>query len=267
METMKGLRHLIIIGIVILIPVFALSADKGAWQWIDSARLQNMVKEGSNLWLIDIRDQHTFASGHIEGAINIPADALKVKNFPLNRMLVLADDSLGLRTARETADALAAKGYEKIFLLDGGISTWRLEGYPYVETSSGERGVTAGQLRWALANHVSLKIYDMRAEAERDKGKIQAAEPVSGKSMEQRIETLKTVIKSRSTRDLSNRLKKIEPIVLVFSATDDVQVQLRKIQTGAKDDIRYLIGGYESFDENRYKQVKMQGACPTCPGK
>ncbi len=267
MATMKGLRYLIIIGIVILMPVFALSSDKGSWQWIDSARLQNMLKEGSSLWLIDIRDQYNFASGHIEGAINIPADSLKARSFPQNRMLVLADDSLGLRAARETADALAAKGCEKVYLLEGGIGTWRLEGYPYVETSSGGRGVTAGELKWALANNVSLKIYDMREEAEREKGKIQTAEPVQGKSMDERIEGLKSIMKSRTSKDLASRLKKIEPLILVFSASDDVAAQLRKIQAGAKDDIRYLIGGYESFEENRYKHVKMLGACPTCQRK
>lgn len=267
MEAMKGLRYLIIIGIVILTPVFALSSDKGAWQWIDSARLQNMLKEGSSLWLIDIRDPHTFASGHIEGAINIPAESLKVKSFPQNRMLVLADDSLGLRNARETADALAAKGYEKVYLLEGGIGTWKLEGYPYVESKSEGRGVTAGELKWALANNVSLKIYDMREEAERAKGKMQTAEPVSGKSMDERIEVLKTLMKSRMSGGLAGRLKKIEPIVIVFSASDDVAAQLRKIQATAKDDIRYLIGGYESFEENRYKHVKMLGTCPTCQGK
>ncbi len=268
MEAMKkGLRYLVIIGIVILTPVFAQSSDKSVWQWIDSARLQNILKEGSSLWLIDIRDPHTFASGHIEGAINIPAEALKIRSFPQNRMLVLADDSLGLRTAKETADALTAKGNEKVYLLEGGIATWRLEGYPYVESKSVGRGVTAGELKWAIANNVSLKIYDMRDGVERDKGKIPTAEPVQGKNMDERIEGLKTVMKSRTTRDLANRLKKIEPLILVFSASDDVAAQIRKIQTGVKDDIRYLIGGYESFEDNRYKHVKMLGACPTCTGR
>lgn len=267
MEAMKSLRYLIIIGIVILTPVFAWSSDKGAWQWIDSARLQNMLKEGSSLWLIDIRNQHTFASGHIEGAINIPAEALKIRSFPQNRMLVLADDSLGLRSARETADALTAKGYEKVYLLEGGIAAWKLEGYPYVESSSGGRGVTAGELKWALANNVSLKIYDMRDGVEREKGKIQAAEPIQGKSMDERIEGLKTIMKSRTSGDLASRLKKIEPLILVFSASDDVAAQIRKIQAEVKDDIRYLIGGYESFEDNRYKHVKMLGACPTCTGR
>jgi rhodanese-related sulfurtransferase len=267
METMRGLRYLILAGIVLLTPGLARSSENSAWQWIDSARLQNMLREGSSLWLIDIRDQYSFASGHIEGAINMPVETLKARSFPQSKMLVICDDYLGLRLARETGEALAARGNTKIYLLDGGITRWKRDGYPYVEITTEVKGVTASELTWAIGEKVALKIYDLRDEAEKEKGRIETAEAVSGKSIDERITGLNNIMKSRTSEDLSGKMTNRKTIVLVFSAADDVLAHLRQIRFLAQDDMRYLIGGYESFKGSGTKFARTLDTCPTCFGK
>src|SRR6266568_1333478 len=100
MENMKQFR-IYILAMFLLVPQFAFAAG---WQWIVPQRVHSLVKEGSSLWIVDVRNPGVFEQGHIEGSLNIPADLLKVKNLPKAKLIVLADDSLGLKNARSSAE-------------------------------------------------------------------------------------------------------------------------------------------------------------------
>jgi rhodanese-related sulfurtransferase len=182
-------------------------------------------------------------------------------------MLVLVDDALGQRNAREAADLLVKKGNQRVSVLEGGLASWRREGLPLVEKDLQVRGVTADELKWALAQSVPLKVYDLRNEQERKQGTIAYAEAAPGKSIPERIESLRSKLsKVGKNKDLAARMKKPEPVVLIFSASEDAAGHTRKLLLGTKDDVRYLIGGYESTVSDILRTRQTQGACPTCPG-
>src|SRR6266581_3880370 len=109
----------------------------GNWQWMAPQRAFSLVKEGSGLWLVDVRSEPAFAEGHIEGAVHIPAGLLATKRLPQGKIIVLVDDSLGLRKGREAADVLLKNGHDKVFLLEGGLPAWRGERYPVAGKGSG----------------------------------------------------------------------------------------------------------------------------------
>jgi predicted sulfurtransferase len=82
---------------VMYLSVMPAIVQSAGWQHITPERAYNLVKEGSGLWLVDVRSEAEFQQGHLEGAVNIPAETLPLKKFSKQKILVLVDDSLGLR--------------------------------------------------------------------------------------------------------------------------------------------------------------------------
>lgn len=264
MDIMQKNSRLIIVSFFLFFVSSALAAP--SWQWIDSQRVMNYMNEGSGLWLIDVRSTAAYESGHVEGSVNIPSIVLKHKKFPLRKMLILFDDSLGQREAREAADSLVKKGHERVSVLEGGLAAWKSEGLPMVESKEPDRGVTAAELKWALANSVAMKIYDLRDAKTRKQGVVQGSEIVSGKTLQERTEKLKKRLANDGKKNLAARMKKPQPVVLIFAASDDAPVYTRTIAENVRGDIRYLIGGYESMITDRLRKQQTSGGCPTCPG-
>lgn len=251
---------------MLLHPVVAFPSDKSGWQWIGPERVHDMLKEGSALWLIDVRNEEAYKKEHIESSVNIPAASLAFKKFPLGRILVIIDDSLGIKAAKEAADILVKNGYEKVYVLQEGIASWKAGGYPVAETGPSIKGVAANELKWALSNKAPLKIFDMRDRSDIEKGKVSGSEPVAGKDIKERIENLRGLLKKREGKDISAKLKKPQTIVLVFSASEDIEKNMQEIMLDLKADVRYLIGGYETFAFDSNKHLKIGDSCPTCPG-
>ena len=267
MEAMSKISNLKLpTALFILIPGIALSSG---YQTITPEMLYATIKEGNPLWLVDVRGQSSFEQGHIEGAINISPIALAVKNLPKQKTLVLIDDSLGQREAREAADILVKKGHTRVNIMSHGMYAWEAEGYPVAaETKKrGVRNVMPHDLKWTLENSIPVTIFDMRGAAEFNKGSVQGAAPVEGKDIYERIKKLNEMIQKQERKDLYKRLEKGKPILLIFSASDDAQAFTEKL-VGKGIDIRYLHGGYEAWVSLDGKRIKKSiGDCPVCPLK
>ena len=61
------------------------------WNVISAAQLEQYLKEGKRLFLVDLRDKSDFAQGHIRGAVNIPVEELpnRLWELPTDRLIVL----------------------------------------------------------------------------------------------------------------------------------------------------------------------------------
>jgi rhodanese-related sulfurtransferase len=97
----------------------------------DAVRL---INKGATI--VDVRKADAFGAGHIVNARNVPLEAIekdpggaveKTKNRPL---LAVCDN--GSSSAR-AAGALRRAGYEIVFSLRGGLSSWRGENLPLVK--------------------------------------------------------------------------------------------------------------------------------------
>jgi rhodanese-related sulfurtransferase len=192
---------------------------------------------------------------------------MRYKRYPAGRTLILVDDTLGQKTARETAGQLSEKGQERVYVLDGGIAVWELEGYPVVKEKPLARAVTKEELKWALANMVHLKIFDMRDASEREKGSIQGSLQVEGKDTPERLGNIRELLKKEAGTDIAKRLKKKTAVVLVFPETEDASGLTEKMLREVKADVRYLLGGYRTFAMDKMKQPRMSGSCPACPAQ
>jgi len=98
------------------------------WGLVSSEQLL----EGEH-FLVDVREPYEYATGFIEGAVNIPLRELTqhLDALPgLDEEIVLVCCSIGRSSAGMAA--LQLLGYENVKVLAGGMQTWRADGLPVV---------------------------------------------------------------------------------------------------------------------------------------
>ena len=89
-------------------------------------------KNADNLEIIDVRDESSYAYGHIPGSINIPAEKLQTVELSKDKELYVCCQSGNI--SFEIAEDLRSKGY-KAFSLEGGYIGWLRE---HIAQSDGE---------------------------------------------------------------------------------------------------------------------------------
>lgn len=239
-----------------------------SWQWMAPQRVSSLVKEGSGLWLVDVRSGAAFEDGHIEGAMHIPAGILGTKRLPKGKIIVLVDDSLGLRMGRDAAEVLQKNGHDKVYLLEGGMAAWLGEGYPVAGKGSGRtfRGVMPDDVAWALDNRIALRIFDLRDKGEQTRGPVPQARTVEGKNLTERLEKVKEMVTGPDRKGLAVKLEKPTTTILVFPSAVDPRPLLERSFRGTGGDVRFMEGGYAAWAAKPDKHIGTVGACPTCPG-
>ena len=75
--------------------------------------------------IIDDITGSEFASGYIDGAINIPVDNISNINYPKETVIIVYCAS-GMRSAK-AAETLIDLGYTNVYNLDGGLINWGAE--------------------------------------------------------------------------------------------------------------------------------------------
>jgi rhodanese-related sulfurtransferase len=101
----------------------------------DAIRLMNQ-----NALVLDLRPAEVFATGHLNGARNLPShEILKagetLKKYKEKPVIVYDESgSLGASAARQ----LAAQGFTKAVNLRGGIAAWRTENLPLSKAAGGK---------------------------------------------------------------------------------------------------------------------------------
>ncbi|MCB9640597.1 MAG: rhodanese-like domain-containing protein [Myxococcales bacterium] len=111
---------LVIVGVFVAMSVMTMFSARPDISGEDARRL---VKEGA--CLVDVRTPQEFASGHLEGALNIPLDVLPdstSKLPPKETGTVVLYCRSGMRSGRASRH-LKAQGYQKVYNL-GTMGHW-----------------------------------------------------------------------------------------------------------------------------------------------
>jgi rhodanese-related sulfurtransferase len=87
--------------------------------------LQKALSEGG-VTVVDVREPHEFAAGHIPGAINLPLSGFKPNQIPAGKAPVLICQAGG-RSAKALHQARAA-GATQVRHFPGGMNGWRARG-------------------------------------------------------------------------------------------------------------------------------------------
>lgn len=255
-----------LVCIVLMLMLPAVSAAEGL-QWISPQRVSNLVREGSGLWLLDLRGEPAFSAGHIEGAMNLPVGVIANKRLPKGKIIVLVDDSLGLRKGREAVDFLEKNGHDKVYLLEGGMPAWLNQGYPVAGEGKRTfvRRVMPEDIRWAQENRIPVLLFDVREKEEQSLEAVPQAVSLEGKTLAERLEKAKEIISVGAKKGFVAPLDKPVAVVLVFPSGTDPQETLDKFFKGVPTDVRFLDGAY-ARSVRQDKNSGMVGACPTCSG-
>ena len=256
----------VILTLILLAPLVASAADV---QTITPQRVMAMMKEGSGLWLVDLRNSVAYGELHPEGAVNVPFEELTVRRLPSSKPLVLVDDSLGLRKARQGAELLVGKGYEKVYLLEGGLPGWQGQGLPTAGSSVMRRfrRVTLADIRWAQDNRIFVKLYDIRNSEEATRAPLQGAELVTEGNVADRLAKVGALLTSSGAATKQGTALP-PPAVIIFPTESEPETMLAKAARFLPGDVRYLEGGqvvWSRIPEEK-RNVRSLNSCPTCPG-
>lgn len=120
--------------LLILLAGFILSAcsKKEESTLLAPKAFQQRLQETPNAVLLDVRTLEEVEAGRIKGEVNFDFKAdefdLLIKGLDKTKPYFVYCAS-GVRSAK-AADKMEAEGFEKIYLLDGGIKAWEAEGLP-----------------------------------------------------------------------------------------------------------------------------------------
>ena len=114
----KRMSTAIFIVVTAALVFLMLSRSRGD---IGDAEAQALVKDGATL--LDVRTPSEFSGGHVDGALNIPVDAIadRLDEVPRDKAVVVYCRS-GMRSAR-AAGILKSEGYERVHNV-GAMPSW-----------------------------------------------------------------------------------------------------------------------------------------------
>jgi rhodanese-related sulfurtransferase len=85
--------------------------------------------------VVDIRGQADFSKGHIQGALNVPLSKLKentkdLENYKDSPIIMVCANGIQVAGA---CDVLKKAGFEQIYKLTGGMTSWKGDNLPVVK--------------------------------------------------------------------------------------------------------------------------------------
>jgi rhodanese-related sulfurtransferase len=105
--------------------------DKVAFE-TDAWDLNEMLRSGANVVVIDARSEAAFAQAHIPGAVSFPHRKMNpesTQHLDRGALYVTYCDGIGCNGSTKGALKLAELGFQVKELI-GGIDWWKRDGYP-----------------------------------------------------------------------------------------------------------------------------------------
>lgn len=106
----------------------ALPVEASGLVTIDGGQLEELMRDGGPLVIVDVREPELFTEGRIRGAVNIPYDGARRRIFkelsPRDRIVFVCH---GGPMGDELGHLLAGNGYQSVYNLKGGMKKWKGE--------------------------------------------------------------------------------------------------------------------------------------------
>mgnify|MGYP000586761357 CR=1 FL=1 len=108
-------------------------SDRAKVRYITSDELKNIMDSERNIFVIDVRNQASFAEGHLKNAINIPLSELenRRKEIPVGKKIIVTDND-GFDSFK-AAVKLFDLGFINTFILSDGLVTWKNKNYEIIK--------------------------------------------------------------------------------------------------------------------------------------
>ena len=128
------LLSLALAGITLAILYNEIAGRLGGYRRLGPAQLTALINR-DNALVVDLRAAGDFAKGHIAGSKNVQPSQFDPEHKQLaaaKALPVVVVCNAGL-TAAGAAKRLVKAGFEKVYVLDGGVEGWRSAGLPLVK--------------------------------------------------------------------------------------------------------------------------------------
>lgn len=173
---------------------------------IAAADLKAQLHDGSEIAVLDAREEWTFGKRHLLLASCVPVSRMELMVDDLvprrDTRVVWCDDGEGL--AETAAERMAALGYSQVSVLKGGVKGWEAAGFrvysgvhvpskafaEVVEHEAGTPYVTAEQIKEFIDTKADVAIYDSRSWEEYHNNSIPTAISVPGAELVYRFTDL-----------------------------------------------------------------------------
>ena len=110
-------------------PLGAESGKAATARYISSATVNAWRASGQSVVFLDVREADEFAAGHLPGAINIVYDQVaSIANRLPHDQPIIAYCIHSAHRAPEAVKTLRHLGFDRAFVLEGGIVAWQAEG-------------------------------------------------------------------------------------------------------------------------------------------
>jgi len=140
MKDYPFLPGILFAALCILLLVFVALPRIASWRrgrgrpGLDPVQVSELVS-GLGALVVDLRNAESFRAGHIRGSLHVPYEELRARfvtpDPKASRALVLVDDTDEL--SNHAFDLLAARGYQAVYVLRGGMKAWRRAGRPILK--------------------------------------------------------------------------------------------------------------------------------------
>ena len=98
---------------------------------ISTNQAVQLINQGARV--VDVREQSSYDTAHIVGAIQVAPDNLQSdKRLKKQRTLILVCDN-GISSGK-CSNSLRAEGFDSVFSLRGGLAAWQQDNLPVVAT-------------------------------------------------------------------------------------------------------------------------------------
>jgi rhodanese-related sulfurtransferase len=97
-----------------------------------------MQLAGKPFVLVDVRDPGAFAKAHIQGAAYTSVAAMGPSTWAGTATIVVYCGAASCPLSHQAAEKLLGLGYASVFVLEGGLASWKANGYPVQSVAPGD---------------------------------------------------------------------------------------------------------------------------------
>ncbi len=135
---MKSMMLKPILAMVLMFALFACNEEASKSEMLTAAKFEEKIKASESNQIIDVRTPSEYETGHLKSAVNINImddgfkDAISKLDKSVPIFVHCAAGSEGGRSDK-TTDLLEELGFEEIYELEGGITSWTEAGFETVK--------------------------------------------------------------------------------------------------------------------------------------
>ncbi|MBI2384696.1 MAG: rhodanese-like domain-containing protein [Elusimicrobia bacterium] len=158
-------------------------------------RLRQLQVDKGSFTLVDVRDVGQYQIRHIDGAINIPKDAIGSADLPKGGRIILYCGDAHCPLSHAAAKTLMSNGVENIGVLYGGIAQWEKSGYPVlpvpIEKEKVKGDIDAGELQDRIHKTGAVVVVDVRSAEDFTAGHLPGARSIPLENLSKSVKSLR----------------------------------------------------------------------------